>query len=86
MNITELELSIIDKIAYSDFTNINGAEPKDINDIGWVWANCIIESKSDGGVFSSLLKKGLVKHTGFGDDDDAVTLTESGFKVFQNRG
>lgn len=85
MNITQLELDMIESIAYSDYTNINGAEPKTIDDIGWVWANCIIESKSQGGTFASLLKKGLAKHTGFNDDDDCVTLTESGFKVFQNR-
>lgn len=84
--VTELELNMIDSIAYSEYTIVNGCEPKSLDDIGWVWANCIIESKSDGGVFASLSKKGLVSHTGFGDDDDGVTLTEEGFKVFKNRG
>ena len=83
MNLTNLEVAMIKEIAYSDYTSLNGATPKCLNDIGWVWANCVIYSNADKGVFSSLVKKGLAVHSGNSGEDACVTLTEAGFQAFQ---
>jgi hypothetical protein len=84
MMITPLQTQMIIKIARSEFTTVNGAVPKSLTDIGWVWADMIIEDSEDKGVFTNLLKNNLAKHCGNKGRDASVTLTEDGFKVFQN--
>lgn len=79
---TDLERAMVVKIARSEFTSVNGAIPKSLDEVGWVWANVIIEDAADKGVFTSLLKKGLVEHSGGVKSDMAVTLTDRGFQVF----
>ena len=83
MKITNLEQAMLEKIATSEFTSLNGATPTDISEIGWIWADTIIEDAEDKGVFTSLLKKGLVEHSGGPKSDAGVTLTESGFSQYQ---
>ena len=83
MNVTILESKMIEKIAESEFTDINGDIPDSVDDIGWVWADIIIEDAEDKGVFTSLNKKGLVEHSGKGRDA-VVTLTQSGFEVYKS--
>lgn len=81
--VTALELAMIKKIARCEYSNVNGATPKTSQDIGWVWANVIIEDSEDKGVFTSLKKKGMAVHSGNKGEDACVTLSEEGFKVFQ---
>lgn len=84
MKITALELAMIDNIAYSDYTNLNGAKPNVREDIGWVWNP--VETAEDKGVMTSLIKKGLVLHQTYDKNETIVSLTDAGFAVFQNRG
>ena len=82
MNITELELRMIDEIAHSDYSYLNGATPNSKEDIGWVWNP--VETAQDKGVMTSLIKKGLVLHQVYDANETIVTLTDAGFAVFQN--
>lgn len=77
---TPLQQALIVKIAESEFTEVNGRTPTSLDEIGYVWADTIIEDAQDKGVFTSLLNAGLVEHSG--GKDAGVTLTEEGFKVF----
>ncbi len=92
MNITVLEKQMIEKMVRDYLTPINGAYPKSVED-ATTWADSVIESHSDGGVFSSLVKKGLAWHTGeivdkktgrlVKDSDAGVCLTVHGFEIFK---
>lgn len=81
LEITELEKKMLAKIARSEYTPINGAEPDRYQDCE-TWADIALESKEDGGVFSSLVKKGLASHSGSGKDA-GVYLTEQGFVAYK---
>lgn len=78
---TNLQIDMITKIARDLYTEVNGGEPKDLSDIGWVWATGIIEDAQDKGVFTSLVNAGLALHDGQ-KRDACVTLTEAGFKQY----
>ncbi len=80
---TNLQDKMIRAIARNDFTEVNGATPKSLNDIGWVWANTVIYSAEDKGVFTSLVNAGLAAHNNYKGDDACVTLTEAGFLAYQ---
>lgn len=80
---TNLQDKMIRAIARNDFTEVNGAIPKSLNDIGWVWANTVIYSAEDKGVFTSLVNAGLAAHNNYKGDDACVTLTEAGFLAYQ---
>lgn len=80
---TKLQAAMLQKIARSEFTMVNGAEPEVLLDINWIWADCIIEDAQDKGVFTSLLNAGLVEHTGGPKRDAGVTLTNAGFKAYK---
>ena len=82
--ITPLQSQMISKIARSEFTTVNGAVPMDLEDIGWVWTDMIIENAEDKGVFMNLSMNGLAQHCGNKGRDACVTLTKEGFKAFQN--
>ena len=82
MKTTKLENEMLNKIARSEFSTLNGANPTSLNEIGWIWADTIIENAEDKGVFTSLLKKGLVEHSGGPKSDAGVALTASGFEVY----
>ena len=78
---TPLQKSMILKIAESELTPVNGAVPKNVDD-ATTWADCVIETAEDKGVFTSLKNAGLVYHTGSGRDA-AVGLTAEGFAQYQ---
>lgn len=83
--VTPLQANMLRSIARSDYTNVNGAEPQSLDDIGWVWANVIIETAQQKGVLTSLLNAGLVAHTGGPKSDAGVTLTAAGFAAYKAR-
>jgi len=79
---TTLQRKMIIKIATSEYSMVNGAIPKSLDEIGEIWADCIIEDNEDKGVFTSLLKEGLVFHTGPNDPDAGCGLTEKGWNAY----
>lgn len=80
MKTTALEKSMILAIAHSLYTQHNGA-PIDSADESRTFAWDIVETSADQGVFSSLIKKGLVLHSGEGNDS-ICELSEAGFEVY----
>jgi hypothetical protein len=82
MMTTKLQAAFLAIIARSEFTAVNGAEPSALADVGWVWADCVIENAQDKGVFTSLLKAKLTKHSGKGKEA-CVTLTQAGFDAYK---
>ena len=80
---TKLQASLLTSIARSEFTAVNSAEPETLDDIGWVWANCVIETAEDKGVFTSLVNAGFARHSGNKGRDACVTLTQAGFDAYK---
>jgi len=86
---TTLQNAMIMKIAENDFTVANGDTPKSLEDIGQVWADMVIETAQDKGVFTSLMNAGCVTHTGFlpssscTKSDSTLSLTEKGFEEYK---
>lgn len=80
---TALQAAMIKNIARSEFTAVNGAEPQGLTDIGWVWANTVIETAEDKGVFTSLVNAGMTQHCGNKGRDACVTLTQSGLDAYK---
>lgn len=78
---TPLQQDMIYKIARSDYTSVNGAVPKNAADTE-TWADTIIETAEDKGVFTSLKNAGLVWHSGE-KKDAGVGLTDEGFVLYQ---
>lgn len=81
VTVTKLQAEMLKKIATSEFTRLNGAEPKNAEDT-LTWASDVIETSQDKGVFTSLLNAGLAIHHGDGRDA-VVKLSDSGFKVYK---
>ena len=79
MKLTDKEKSMIKAIAHSEYNQANGS-PSNWKETE-TWADMVIESRSDGGVFSSLAKKGLATHYGKGREA-VILLTEIGFGVY----
>ena len=77
---TPLQESMLIKIATSEFTSVNGAIPESVDETV-TWASTIIENNQDKGVFTSLLKEGLVTHTPDGVDS-LVALTSEGLTAY----
>ena len=94
MNITELEYELLDRIAHDEFQPTNGATPESFDETSDVWA-FILETKQDGGVASSLIKKELlifsedkeklISDVGCTDDSSTLALTEAGFSVWKSQ-
>ncbi|WP_347990393.1 hypothetical protein [Methylomonas sp. AM2-LC] len=80
MSVTELQVIMLKKIATSEFTHLNGAEPACATDTQ-TWADAVIESNEDKGTFTSLMNAGLVKHSGY-DTEKTVELSDQGFSVY----
>lgn len=74
---------MIKNIATNDMTMTNGATPVTLDDIGWVWADCVLESKEDRGTFTSLVNAGLARHDGSKGREACVTLTQAGLDLFK---
>lgn len=90
MQITELEANLIDRIVHDQYQPTNGGEPEGFNEISSIWAIYCLESKADGGVFASLVKKGLAGHSGFvlgklngkRHNEATIRLTQAGWDVY----
>lgn len=81
---TTLQNAMLKNIAKSDFTDVNGSEPRTLDDVGNVWADDVISSAEDKGVFTSLLRAGLVEHQAFANKrDNTVSLTQAGFDAYK---
>jgi hypothetical protein len=89
VKVTPLQMEMLRKIARSDYTAVNGSEPESVEDVGEVWADDVINSAADKGVFTSLLNAGLVTHllaeTRRSEvrNDNTVSLTQAGFLVYK---
>ena len=79
---TELQKQMLNKIARDEMTAINGAEPENASETH-TWADGIIETHQDQGVFTSLLNAELVWHSGQ-DRDAGCGLTDDGFTAYKN--
>jgi hypothetical protein len=82
---TPLQKQMLRSIARSDFTIVNGCEPVALEEVSWVWANTVIETPEDKGVFTSLLNAGLVEHNGLKGRDACITLTAAGFAAYKEQ-
>ena len=82
---TKLQTEMLTAIARSEFQPINGAEPDSFDDLGWVWAEMIVETSQDKGTFASLVNAGLAQHNGSTGDDACVRLTLEGFQVYKSQ-
>ena len=74
MTLTPLQAAMLKKIATDELTSVNGAEPESVEETE-TWAEMIIETAQDKGVFTSLLNAGLAIHGGKGRDA-VVSLTD----------
>ena len=80
---TTLQMAMIKKIAENDYTATNGRKPETLDDIGEVWANCVIEDAQDKGVFTTLLSANLVTHRTYKNkSDNSVSLTQKGLNIY----
>jgi len=84
MQVTINQANMINAIAFSEFTPVNGAHPANLDEIDWVWADVVIENQEDKGTFTSLVNAGLAQHNGQKGQDAMVTLTPKGFAVFES--
>lgn len=79
--LSDKELAMLHKLAHNEFNDDIDWQTKPFTGIN-VWSNCIIESRSDGGVFTSLQKKGIVVYWGYGiKSEDTVGFTQFGYAV-----
>lgn len=85
MNLTEKEIALLVKLARDEYNTSNTAEPTEWGHVsGGVWAFSVLESESDGGVFASLEKKGLVIFNDYGDkNENTVAFTREGFAAYR---
>jgi len=82
MEITKLEAQLINRIVHDLYQPTNGGEPESFEDLSDIWA-FMLETKSDGGVFASLQKKGLAAYSSGGTkDEDTICLTPQGWDVY----
>ena len=84
--LTALQSTLMTKLVESDYTQFNGnverlLESNSPHDSA-TWAQMIIETAQEKGVFTSLLKADLVWHVGEGREALAG-LTEKGFEVMK---
>lgn len=77
--VTPLQAAMLNKIAKSEFNAVDGNIPNIVEDSA-TWAEMIIETAQDKGVFTSLLNAGLVFHFNDGKDS-TVQLSELGLKI-----
>ena len=96
ITITDKEFALLDEIAHSDYTAVNGATPEHLDDVGgvWFWADelagsCETNKLGVAALVGSLTEKGLVKtymvsaaerRSG---DEDAIWMTQAGFDAWK---
>jgi len=78
---TELQTKMIVAIAESEYNGVDGNIPETKED-AYTWAEMIIETSQDKGVFTSMLNAELVWHYQDGKDS-TCGLTEKGFSEYQ---
>lgn len=78
---TELQAKMIVAIAESEFNGVGGNIPE-IKEDAHTWAEMVIETAQDKGVFTSMLNADLVWHSPDGKDS-ICGLTEKGFLEYQ---
>lgn len=81
MPVTPLQAKMLIKIAESEFSTVNGAVPAELEDVGDIWADVIVEDAEDKGTFTSLMNAGLAGRAGKGRDT-VVWLTQAGFDAY----
>lgn len=79
--VTALQFDMLNKIATSPYNENDGMYLNSASESA-TWANCIIETAQDKGVFTSLLNAGMVYHIADGQDSLAG-LTEAGFQAWK---
>ena len=77
--VTPLQAAMLNKIAKSEFNVLDGQIPNIVEDSA-TWAEVIIETAQDKGVFTSLLNAGLVFHFDDGKDS-TVQLSGKGLNI-----
>lgn len=77
--VTPLQAAMLIKIAKSEFNAVDGNIPNTVEDSN-TWAEMIIETAQDKGVFTSLLNVGLVFHFNDGKDS-TVQLSVKGLNI-----
>ena len=77
---TTLQAKMLNAIATDELTPLNGARPSNHTD-ATTFADMVIETAEDKGVFTSLLNAGLVYHSGKGRDA-VVGFTAEGFAAW----
>ena len=80
MTLTTLELALLVAIAESERNAVNGDIPQN-SDETMGWAAAVLETRSDGGIASSLIKKGFVV-VQKDSDGDIIFLTDAGFDLY----
>ena len=80
---TPLQTAMLIKIAENELSPLNGAKPEYVED-ATTWADCVIETAEDKGVFTSMINEGLVYHSGGAKADAAVGLTKKGFEAYKS--
>ena len=78
---TELQTKMLVAIAESEFNAVGGDIPKNKED-AQTWAEMVIETAQDKGVFTSMLNADLVYHVQDGKDS-ICGLTAKGFEEYQ---
>ena len=84
--ITKLQAAMLKKIALDEMTSLNGGEPDNAEETT-TWANSVLDTSEDKGVFTSMLNAGLVWHQkerDHGVDTSTLGLTEAGFTVYKS--
>ena len=81
MNVTPLQADMLRRIARSEYSPLNGAEPEQVED-ATTWTAEVIESAQDQGVWTSLLNAGLIR--GMGGQEGSTSLTEAGFTAYKS--
>lgn len=79
-DLTQLEMALIKKLATSDY---QGDDALGYTFGAYLWAVNEIETKSEGGTLSSLIKKGLAGYKDTGDKyENLVWLTQEGSNAY----
>lgn len=83
LGITELQMLMIVKIAESEFTCVDGAKPKTVEETV-TWMNVIVETNQDKGVAVSLDNKKLIDMIVYPNDprSNLISLTETGLEIY----
>lgn len=77
-----IHFRILNNIARSDYSAVNGAEPKTREEIDFVWANVVAESKPEKKALADLLENQYVSADNGKGADSCVTLSVIGWDAW----